>query len=228
MRASEFDYVERPKQFARTDFWRQVRRTIKGVPVTQEQIQLIVKQIVMGLTLDKNDSLLDIGCGNGALTAEIEHHVSEVLGLDYSEYLVGVAKEYFESAKVQFLQKSIEEMITGELNAKYNKVLLYGVSSYLNDNLLQNLIRWYFSNRQGCLFIGNVRDKSAASKFYNETKSDEELEDHTTSIGKWRTQQWFESLAQDIGVSIDFMKMPRDFYLSDFYFDVVLERFEEP
>ena len=224
MKASEFDYVERPKQFARNDFWRQVRRTINGEPVTQEQIQLIVKQIVQGLSLDKSDSLMDIGCGNGALTAEIEHHVSNVLGLDYSEYLIGVAKEYFESSSVQFLQLSIEEMIAGDLNAKYSKALLYGVSSYLDDNLLQQLIRWYFSSHKGRMFIGNVRDKSAASKFYNEPKSDEELEDHTTSIGKWRTPQWFELLAQDLGVRIDFMKMPGRFYLSDFYFDVVLER----
>ena len=63
-----------------------------------------------------------------------------------------------------------------------------------------------------------------ADGFYKETKSEMELQDHTTSIGKWRTQQWFESLAQDIGVQLEFMKMPDDFYLSRFYFDVVFTR----
>jgi protein-L-isoaspartate O-methyltransferase len=224
MKASEFDYLERPKQFARNDFWRQVRRTINGEPVTEEQIQLIALQIVSGLQLGKNDRLLDIGCGNGALTMAIAPYASDVLGMDYSEYLIGVAKEYFETSRVRFLQMSIDEMLTGDLNARYNKALLYGVSSYLNDDLLRRLIGWYFSEHRGRMFIGNVRDKALAAKFYQEPKSDTELDDHTTSIGKWRTPQWFEALAREIGVTVEFMKMPGEFYLSGFYFDVVLER----
>ena len=43
MKASEYDYTERPKLFDKNDFWRQVRRTIKGKPVDETQINLIVK-----------------------------------------------------------------------------------------------------------------------------------------------------------------------------------------
>ena len=40
MDKSLFDYNERPKQFGKKDFWKQVRRTINGEPVNEDQIDL--------------------------------------------------------------------------------------------------------------------------------------------------------------------------------------------
>ena len=68
MKDSEYDYTERPKLFDKNDFWRQVRRTINGKPVDETQINLIINQVCTILSLNKNDDLLDLGCGNGALT----------------------------------------------------------------------------------------------------------------------------------------------------------------
>lgn len=224
MKPSEYDYLERPKQFERNDFWRQVRRTVNGQPVSDEQIQLIVEQVKQGLDLQEGDSLLDIGCGNGALTVCFEDCVDATLGVDYSSYLIDIAKQHFESPRLRFAELSIEQMITGRLHSQHNKALLYGVSSYLSDDLLDQLIRWYFDDHHGCLFIGNVRDERHAAEFYSEPKTAEELCDHTTSIGKWRSQDWFWHLAQELGLRVDFMKMPPAFYVSTYYFDVVLTR----
>jgi len=224
MNPSEFDYLERPKQFERNDFWRQVRRTVNGQPISDEQIQLIVEQVRHGLDLQAGDRLLDIGCGNGALTACFETGVEATLGVDYSAYLIDVAKQHFESPRLRFAELSIEQMITGRLQRDHDKALLYGVSSYVSDDLLKALICWYFGDHDGCLFIGNVRDERHATAFYKQTKSAQELGDHTTSIGKWRTQDWFVQLAQVLGLRAAFMKMPPAFYLSTYYFDVVLTR----
>ena len=224
MRPSEFDYVERPKQFERNDFWRQVRRTVNGQPVSDEQIQLIVDRVRRGLELQAGDRLLDIGCGNGALTASFETGVEATLGVDYSAYLIDVAKQHFESPRLRFAELSIDQMISGRLQHSYDKALLYGVSHYLADDLLKALISWYFADHDGCLFIGNVRDERHATAFYKQAKSAHELSDHTTSIGKWRTQHWFVQLARELGVRAAFMKMPPAFYLSTHCFDVVLTR----
>lgn len=82
MNQSEFDYLERPKQFDRKDFWQQVRRTINGQPISDDQIQLIVQQIAKGLSLGQRDRLLDIGCGNGALTVLLAPLAGEILGVE--------------------------------------------------------------------------------------------------------------------------------------------------
>ena len=61
-------YKEYPKLCAPDDYWGQVKRTINGVPVGQDQIDLILRAIVDGLDLQASDSLLDLCCGNGALS----------------------------------------------------------------------------------------------------------------------------------------------------------------
>ena len=227
MKPSEFDYLERPKQFGREDFWQQVRRTINGQPLSDDQIQLIVQQIAKGLSLDQSDKLLDIGCGNGALTVLLAPFAGEILGVDYSEYLIGIAQEHFESPKLKFLELSIERMIEDKLNGSFGKALLYGVSSYLCDDLVERLTAWYFSRAgKSAMFIGNVRDKRYAAEFYKEARGDQELSDHTTSIGKWRTKEWFIELGQRLELQVEFMKMPSMFYLSSYYFDVLFKRLE--
>ena len=93
MRKSEFDYIERPKQFHEKDFWRQVRRTINGEPVPEEQIKMIEIQIRQLLKLCSSDHLLDIGCGNGALTNRLNIYVNTTKGIDHSNYLIDIAQK---------------------------------------------------------------------------------------------------------------------------------------
>jgi cyclopropane fatty-acyl-phospholipid synthase-like methyltransferase len=224
MNASEFDYTERPKQFGREEFWQQVRRTLNGKPIEEAQIQLIVDQIVGALELCPGDSVLDIGCGNGALSVRLEPHVGRLVGVDYSDYLIGVAREYFQSERVSFEIGRIEEMIGGQHYDGFDKALLYGVSSYLGDDLLESLVAWYFRTGGGTMFIGNVRDRTCAEEFYRRVPTPAELDDTTSSIGKWRQREWFESLAARYSLNIRFLKMPDAFYVSKYYYDVLFAK----
>jgi SAM-dependent methyltransferase len=224
MNPSEFDYTERPKQFGREEFWQQVRRTLNGKPIEEAQIQLIVDQIVGALALRAGDLVLDIGCGNGALSVRLEPYVGRLVGVDYSDYLIGVAREFFRSDRLAFEIGRIEEMIGGGLFDGFGKALLYGVSSYLEDALLESLVAWYFKTGGGTMFIGNVRDRTCAEEFYRRVPAPAELDDTTSSIGKWRHREWFETLAARHSLHIRFLKMPGDFYLSKYYYDVLLAK----
>lgn len=224
MNASEFDYTERPKQFGREEFWQQVRRTLNGKPIDESQIQLIVDQIVGALALRAGDSVLDIGCGNGALSVRLEPHVGRLVGVDYSDYLIDIAREYFQSERLKFEIGRIEEMIGGGHFDGFDKALLYGVSSYLDDELLESLVDWYFRTGGGTMFIGNVRDRTCAEEFYRRVPTPAELDDTTSSIGKWRQREWFETLAARYSLNIRFLKMPDSFYLSKYYYDVLFAK----
>ena len=63
----DFRHKEHPKTCAADDFWGQVSRTVNGVPVSQENIDIIVQAIRDGLSFSPDDVLLDIGCGNGGI-----------------------------------------------------------------------------------------------------------------------------------------------------------------
>jgi SAM-dependent methyltransferase len=224
MSISEYDYTERPKQFERNDFWRQVRRTINGKPVDESQIQLIVVQIVSLLRLAPVDKLLDIGCGNGALSARLEAHIGELLGVDLSEYLVKVAIEHFSKPQMRFEQRRLEDIIGHPDFRKFNKGLLYGVSSFLDDVTITNLVEWFFSQESGSLMFGNVRDRNLAEKFYGSTPNMSELDNIGSSMGKWRTREWYAKLAAIKDLKVQFFKMPDEFYASKYYFDVLLTK----
>jgi len=224
MNISEYDYTERPKQFEREDFWRQVRRTINGKPVEESQIQLIVGQIGSVLSLDSSDRLLDIGCGNGALSARLEPRIGELLGVDLSEYLIEIAVEHFSTPKMSFEQKRVEEVIGQISFRRFNKGLLYGVSSFLDDETITRMVEWFFDQKKAALMFGNVRDRNFAAEFYGSEPDMMELDNVETSMGKWRTREWFEQLTTGRGLKVEFFKMPDEFYAAKYYFDVLITK----
>jgi len=226
MNNSEYDYTERPKQFERDDFWRQVRRTVNGEPIAEAQIRMIVGQIVSSLQLEPDDRLLDIGCGNGALSVRLEPHIGTLLGFDRSQYLIEIANEHFASSKMRFEHRLLEDALARRDAAfgDFNKCLLYGVAPYLADDMVVGLVRRFFERESGALMLGNERDRNAAAAFFGEKLNTAELDDTGTSVGKWRTQAWYEELAADLGVQVRFFKMPPEFYAAKRYFDVVFTK----
>ena len=57
---------------------------------------MILKAVQMNLEIFPSDCLLDIGCGNGALSSLIATVPTQLVGVDNSEYLIFIAKEFFE------------------------------------------------------------------------------------------------------------------------------------
>ena len=224
MKDSEYDYTERPKLFDKNDFWRQVRRTINGKPVDETQINLIINQVCTILSLNKNDDLLDLGCGNGALTTRFSPYVSKIHGIDMSDYLIGVANEYFSTSKLTFESNTISAIIDQDRLKSYDKCLLYGVSSFLDDDLLEKLVFKFLQGGGKSIFLGNVRDKVFANEFYGDNLSMHSLEDITSSMGKWRSKTWFSQIAKNGNFKVSYHKMKKDFYASKYYFDVLLQR----
>src|SRR5579863_3993990 len=63
------NYDAHARTVAPNGYWQQVRRTVNGKPISETQIMLIVKAITIGLSLNTADIVLDLACGNGALSS---------------------------------------------------------------------------------------------------------------------------------------------------------------
>ena len=130
----KFDHNEYAKTRALDDFWGQIRRTVQGEPVSDDQIQMIVDTIRSALEMKPADALLDIACGNGALSHLLFDSCTDYLGVDLSEHLISVAKANFEALpNYQFKHQGAAEYVRTELHPKrFSKSLCYGSFSYFS------------------------------------------------------------------------------------------------
>ena len=231
MMAEEFpkwDYKEYPKTLPPDDLWGQVRRTVYGKPVPENQIQMMVDAIIAGLNLGRPDVLLDIGCGNGALTERLFPHCNECLGVDFSEYLISVANARFASPRHLFVCKDVLEYLAQEENPlRFNKTVCFAVLSYLSDANARKVLKLVgerFVNVCS-LFLGNIPDAECAASFFGADEiSEAELNNPESQIGVWRTRQQMVEMAEEAGWQVRFQNMPHDFYQTTYRYNAILER----
>lgn len=220
-------YKEHPKTCAPDDFWGQVKRSVNGKPVSQDQIDMIVTAILTALKPTNNDFLLDLCCGNGALTRYILDKCKGGTGVDFSEYLINVAIK-------NFVKKNTENFLLGDaltyaeeetFPLQYTIALCYGSFQYIpkDDSIkLLKVINNRFINIKS-LFIGNLPDKSMIKSFYKNQEYYQGIEDdHTSAIGIWRTKEELSYLANKTGWNTIFSKMPENFYANKYRYDVLL------
>ncbi len=91
-----------------------------------------VREIVQTLDLQKDDMVLDIGCGTGLVSLALSPMVATVRGIDLSPRLVERARINVEGVdNITVDVGSITE--TGESDSSYSKVLAYSVLQYLDS-----------------------------------------------------------------------------------------------
>ncbi len=225
----ESDFKTYPLKLNSKDYWGQVKRTVNGKPVSPKQIDLIIQAIERELHLvdRQNNTLLDIACGNGALSAMLFGQLLEFTGVDYSEFLISVAKRDFE-ARPRFsfeLSDAVDYIKNDPFPERVKKVLCYGSFSYFPDagEFLRILYQRYTNVER--VFIGNLPDKMRSTLFYREKLPvSSELVDHNSKIGIWRTETEFNDLARGAGWICQITRMPSDFYASHYRYDATLTR----
>lgn len=222
-----FNYDEHARRCAPDDLLRQICRTCQGQPVSQEQINLIVNAIKVGLALNTNDTLLEIACGNGSLSHYLFDDCKGYLGFDISDFLISVARNNFQrSPDYQFFTANmIQGLEHSAGNTHFNKLLCYAAIQYFSDEQLVAqlvFIKHRLSNIKR-IFWGNIPDKTRADRFFQQKQPDEqELNDTQTAIGKWRSQDDIRRIAMQAGWALECNRMPTTFYASEYRFDAVL------
>ena len=224
----KWDYKEYPKTLPPDDLWGQVRRTVYGKPISEEQIQLIVAAIVEGLDLGPATILLDVGCGNAALTARLFDHFDQCLGVDSSEYLISVANDRFASSRHTFICRDAVEYAAQEVEPlRFDKALCFGMFSYLSDADAQQLLVSLYQRflNISTVYIGNIPDPAGAASFFKDRDpAGIELDNPQSQIGVWRAQERMAAMADAAQWRIRFQRLSPDFYQAHYRYNAILER----
>jgi SAM-dependent methyltransferase len=223
------NYDAHARTVAADAYWKQVKRTINGEPVDEAQILLIVDAITNALSLQPRDVVLDLACGNGALSSYLFDKCGGLIGVDISPYLIDVARRDF--ARVPnyiFRVNDARSYVTQELETgSLTKGLFYGAFQYLPRSDA-SLVLKALSERfpaMAKVFIGNLPNRRLADRFYrNRAPTEAELNDPGAQIGVWYLPEELEALAQATGWRARLSYMPALFYGAKYRFDVTLER----
>jgi SAM-dependent methyltransferase len=177
--------------------------------------------------LSTNDVLLDLCCGNGALATYFFARCSGGLGVDFSEYLIEVARKNFVRRPQEsfFLQDVVEFARTYPDPQQFTKAVCYGSLMFLPLDSIRALLaglRSRFTSLRR-LFIGNLPDKAMLAEFFSNGNYTPGIEnDPGSPIGIWFAQREFIALAAQCGWAATILRMPESFYAADYRFDAML------
>jgi len=85
-----------------------------------------VKGLLELLAPEAGERILDLGCGTGALTAEIAERGAELLGVDHSEEMVSQARRKFPALKFETLDAR-ELRFNEEFDAVFSNAVLHWI-----------------------------------------------------------------------------------------------------
>lgn len=214
------------------DLWGQVKRTVNGKPLPDSQIDLILKHVMELLELSADDLLLDICCGNGALSHYWFARCANGVGVDASPYLIEIAQQQF-SANTPgrfVLAEALDYLTTAKHLHKFTKAVCYGSLQYFSPARASAVL---MALRQRCpalrrVVIGNIPDRDRTAAFFTQKMpKTTELDSSLAPIGVWHTQSGFSDLARHSGWHCCSHVMPENFYAAHYRFDAILTPLED-
>ena len=226
------DYDTHARTRPRSDFWGQVRRTVRGEPVAQAQIGMIVEAAAAHLALEPGDRLLDLACGNGALSCPLFGRCAGGVGVDISGYLIGVAREYFAGPAHEYVAMDAAAYAETAVPDGITKALCYGSFSYLADGTAARMLRALHRRFPALnrILLGNLPDPARADAFYPAgadafypAGATADLREPRSSIGAWRPAAEVAALAGP-GWRVACHTMPPGFFAAHYRYDAVLVR----
>ena len=129
----------------------------------------ILPEIIKNLNLNKNDKLIDIGCGSGSITMHISKKVNTVTAVDFPKILDAL-KARSKKKKIKNINYISGNFVNLKIQKKFNKILVYSVIHYMRDlNQLKILIRKMLKITlpNGKILLGEVPNISKKKRFLN-------------------------------------------------------------
>jgi hypothetical protein len=203
-----------------SDLYYQVGKTVNGIPISVDQLQMRLNDISVNLDLNKSDILFELCCGNGLLTLPLSKIVKKIYAFDFTEDLIQVALKHSNNVNIiYFINDAKNDFFDGisfdEVPTKFlmNESLSYFQPSDLS-NIILNILRL---NVKFKFFISGVPDESLMWNFYNTDERKKEYynliekgDEFLNGIGKWWKMDDIQNIANNYSLKYDVMQCSFD------------------
>ncbi|MFV1990357.1 MAG: class I SAM-dependent methyltransferase [Acidimicrobiales bacterium] len=218
-----------PETSATTDdCLRQVGKTVLGEPVHSNHIATILATVAEQLSLVPLDVVVDLGCGNGLLTARIADQVSRVVGIDVSDSLIKTARSVNARSNCSYHTGDLAAL--GELPlTNVSKAYSYEVFQHLSGDEVRSLLSFLLSRfDEGLLFFaGSIPDRLLLHSFYDTparwSQYQQRHANGTEQIGHWWERGELNDVCSDLGLKCTPTDQAPTLYTSHYRFDAKIE-----
>lgn len=219
------------------DFWNQQATEANAAAqvgrlqaINQPQLnQRIAGYIAEQLQLQPTDRLLDICCGNGTLSALLKAHCDLVLGVDFSNQLISIAKNSHRLDGLHFVRANALNL--SGLGGHFHKINLYFSFQYFESyeaglRVLAEMDSLLLPGGQ--IFIGDTPDQRRWFTYYNHPIKWLRYLYHkakgTENMGKFWHPKEFETMAKTLGLEVKIIVQPADLPHARYRFDALLSK----
>lgn len=88
----------------------------------------------------KDDIILDIGCGRGELSYMIHLSGAKTIAIDYSSEAINIANTTYKDIKKSNLEFICEDIFTMPNNQQFNKIVMADIVEHIEQPMLENLL----------------------------------------------------------------------------------------
>ncbi|UCD38556.1 MAG: class I SAM-dependent methyltransferase [Fidelibacterota bacterium] len=225
-------WATHPLQTGAQNYLEQVGKTVHGEPIPDSVLHHIVADIAHHLDLHQGDILLDLCCGNGLLTHHLAGHCHRVIGVDYSEPLVNIAKRDHQPENVIYLHASILDLEADSFPATepFTKILMYECLQHFKPRDILKILHLVgsVSSASSVTLIGSIPDGNRRNHFYNTPKR--RLAAFLRrlvgkdAIGTWWRYAEIAQVASEMGYGCRFVEQARQLHTAHYRFDMLLNR----
>ena len=82
--------------------------------------------------VNENDTILDVGCGNGALTYDVATKAKKVVGIDLSEKNISIAKMKYSRENIEYIHGNA---LTDLPNERFDVIILSNVLEHIDKRV---------------------------------------------------------------------------------------------
>ena len=221
-----------PNQFAKDEFIKQVGKTVQGQPISSEQLNQLISEVVQKLNLEADDVVLDLCCGNGLITYAVAEKCQSIVGVDFSKPMIEIAREYHNRINTEYLNMSVLDITSENLPRPkpFTKIYMYEGLQYFQEVQLSHLMQTLLalsSERVIMLFAG-VPDMDRIREFYDTPERQLEYEARkrqgTEAVGTWWKKSFIRQVCSDYGLQCDFLSQHEFSHTAHYRFDVRIKR----
>lgn len=225
-------WQERPAAYKERDFCHQVGRTFDGGKATSsEELARVVEEALDRVELRPQDRLLDLCCGNGLLTHRLADRAAAVVGVDYSEPMIGLAQKHHQRDGVRYLCGSVldlPDLLAGE--KVFDRAVMFESLQYFEASDLPYLLVSVaaVTTREAVLCFTGVLDAERIWSFYDSPERRAEYHRRRAAgedaMGHWFTGEQLERVANAAGFSAQVRPQDSRLNTAFYRFDLVLRK----